>query len=66
MVAREVGTAITARDRTRNENNLLAIEAVKQDELEQVEGGLSWGEWAGVATGAPLLVYAGDKLSAVQ
>jgi len=56
-----------------NENNLLAIEAIEQDELEQVEGGLSWGEWAGVvmasvglATGAPLLVYGGDKLSGIR
>jgi hypothetical protein len=55
------------------QNDTITIEAVEQDELEQVEGGLSWGEWAGivvasvgVATGAPLLVYAGDKLSGVQ
>jgi hypothetical protein len=61
------------RDKTMNESNLLPIEAVEQNELEQVKGGLSWGEWAGVvmasvglATGAPLLVYAGDKLSGVQ
>jgi hypothetical protein len=55
------------------QSDTITIEAVEQNELDQVEGGLSWGEWAGivvasvgVATGAPLLVYAGDKLSGVQ
>jgi hypothetical protein len=55
------------------QNDTFTMQALDQDELEQVEGGLSWGEWAGiamasvgVATGAPLLVYGGDKLSGLR
>jgi len=55
------------------QNDTFTMKEAEQAEIEKVEGGLSWGEWAGivvvsvgVATGAPLLVYAGDKLSGLR